>query len=282
MEMENPNPYEYKITLIAPRLIGEPALHHYVSTDSYDMIRSDISFVCTCLGIEKKNKAPSGFRCSSFKNQFMIEFDIDIYSNRNLHVVDFRLISGEDGFAFAELLYEIQEQLECNIVGSRNFKKFDDVLDLTHQEQMYEFIQELMDSNTPDYQRDSLQTLQTLASYSRQISGHTIQSNLERFVSSTSKVVLKAIEYKTDYLFLVSALADYFLIPTKFDTDILAKAKELTLAQPMDYLGYHERRETIRLAVSIRKFYTLDELEHFNIKVNDDKVCACHLITLLL
>lgn len=273
--------YYYNITLLAPRLIGEPALHHYVSTDSYDIIRSDIAEACAQLGIEKINKAPSGYKCSSFKDQHMIEFTIDIYSDRERHVIEFRQMSGDDRFAFAELLHDIQEQLKCNIVGSRNFPRFDEI-DLSNQDQMYDFLKELMDSNAPDWQKDALQTL---AACSRQIREHNVQCVSERFVSSTSQVVLKALDKalntRDNYLFLVSALADYFSIPTRFDADILEKAKQLTLSQPLESLGYHERRETVRLALSLKEHYTYAELDHFDTSLDSDRILNRYLIKLL-
>jgi hypothetical protein len=139
-------------------------------------------------------------------------------------------------------------------------------------------MKELMDSGVPDWQKDALQTLSACA---RQIKEHNVKSDAERFVSSTSQVVLNGLQIEDNYLFLVSALADYFSIPTEFDADILKKAKELTLTQHHESLGYHERRETVRLALAIKRLYTQEELDHFDTSIDTDRICNKYLIQLL-
>jgi hypothetical protein len=270
------NNFYYNITLIAPTLVGEPALHHYVSMDSYDNIRSEIAEACAQLGIEKQNKAPHGFKCSSFKFQHLIVFEIEIYSDRQHHIIEFRQLSGDDRFAFAELLYSFQEQLNHVISGARHFENYDE-FDSTNAEQMYDFMKEFADSDEYFWQIDAFQLI---AECSRQLKEHNVKSESDRFVSSTSQVVLKGLLYPKAYLYLVSSLADYFSIPTEFDTDIVEKAKNLTLSQSIETLGFHERRETIRLALALKRFYTQAELEQFDTALDTDRILNQYLIKL--
>jgi hypothetical protein len=247
------NNYVYNITLLAPLppplAPMEPWRHHYISVDSYEMIRSDITEACDYLGIEKKDKLSHGYKCSSFKNQSLIQFYIDIYRRPdNTHIIEFQQLTGDNRFKFAEILYELQERLSCNIVGARRPETFD-TIDFKDQDQyqMYDFMSEQMFSDIPSVQQEALQML---ASCSRQLRHQNVKACSDRFVSYTSKIVLHAIRNAKNslYLYVVSALADYFMIPTEFDDDIIQGAKQLTL-EPTH--GYHEKRETLRLSKSL-------------------------------
>jgi hypothetical protein len=222
-----------------------------------DTLLNDLFATASTLSMLMVKKNEFVYACSSYKKQELLHFEIRIYiTEDNQFLIEFKHLRG-DRFSFAELLHDIGKMLKVDIPGGRTFDMFDEV-DVSNHEQMKTHLDEFI-------LVDPHQCLPSLAACARDIakSGRGLEffgpEGTWRDIVST---VVNLATKEEFYLACVSVLADIAEVAVPGDPCELSTI----LSQS---IGYHERREAIRLALNCKKHGVLFPNVYFNVFDND-------------
>lgn len=249
---------------------------------TFDTVESKLRDVFSRLSISYDNsKSRYTYYCSAFKNQEFIYFEVNIFSTENdEYVLVFQSLYG-DRFDYGNLLYSIGQILGIKIPGEIKLSYFLGTVDLSNIDQMREFLQELLDKDSPEDLK--VQGLQGLAACARDFQLTDVSiivsdifgvgGDWETLLESVINIIQSTQTNSRLFLLAVSTLADIFEI--KLSKDVRTQFKELAGETALSTLKnnsnkfteteyYHLRREGLRLFSALREYNVITEPVEFD------------------
>ncbi len=126
--------------------------------NSYEEVVALLMNAITALDIGYTSTQHCVYDCTYLLKNELLRVQIRIYRKDDMHLIEFKLIQG-DRFVYAEMLAHLSYHFRTPIPGARIFPSQDGV-DLTNQENMCEYMSELLKVNSPlDLQLQGMQTV---------------------------------------------------------------------------------------------------------------------------